>query len=424
VAQLSRSEERALAAIDREAVVSQLMELLAVPSVSGSEAECDVQHLLAKELQTLDLDVDLWAMDVDGLAATEGFPGSEAERTEAWGLVGTRSGESAVPALVLQGHVDVVPPGDLTRWSAAPFEPTVRGDAIHARGACDMKAGVVANLAAARAIRDSGVALPGGLALHLVIGEEDGGLGAFGTLRRGHTGDACVITEPTSGTLITGVAGALTFTLEVPGAATHAATPYAGSSAIDSYVRLHAAMHELQTERNRIVDPLMREYPVAYPLVIGRLQAGDWASSVPDRLVAEGRLGLRIDEDPESAREELASWIAVVSEADPFLRDHPPVLTWSGGQFAGGRLPAGHPLGDVVARAHADVTNGPTPRERGAPYGSDLRLYQGSGIPTLHYGPGDVRLAHSPEEAVEIDEVLRVVEALVLATVRLAGDGS
>jgi acetylornithine deacetylase len=287
-----------------------------------------------------------------------------------------------------------------------------------------MKAGVVANLAAARAIRDSGVALPGGLALHLVIGEEDGGLGAFGTLRRGHTGGACVITEPTGGTLVTGVAGALTFTLEVPGAATHAATPYAGSSAIDSYVRLHAAMHELQRERNRIVDPLMREYPVAYPLVVGRLQAGDWASSVPDRLVAEGRLGVRIDEDLESARDELASWLRVVCEADPFLRDHPPVLTWSGGQFAGGRLPAGHPLGGVVAQAHADVTNGPAPRERGAPYGSDLRLYQGSGIPTLHYGPGDVRLAHSPEEAVEIDEVLRVVEALVLTTLRVAGAGS
>jgi acetylornithine deacetylase len=183
-------------------------------------------------------------------------------------------------------------------------------------------------------------------------------------------------------------------------------------------------MHELQRERNRIVDPLMREYPVAYPLVIGRLQAGDWASSVPDRLVAEGRLGVRIDEDLESARDELASWIRVVSEADPFLRDHPPVLTWSGGQFAGGRLPAGHPLGGVVAQAHADATNGAAPRERGAPYGSDLRLYQGSGIPTLHYGPGDVRLAHSPEEAVEIDEVLRVVEALVLTTLRMAGEGS
>jgi acetylornithine deacetylase len=284
-----------------------------------------------------------------------------------------------------------------------------------------MKAGVVANLAAARAIRDSGVRLRRGLALHLVIGEEDGGLGAFGTLRRGHTGEACVITEPTSGTLVTGAAGALTFTLEVPGAATHAATPYAGSSAIDSYVRLHAGLQSLQSERNRIVEPLMREYPVPYPLVIGRVSAGDWSSSVPDRLVAEGRLGLRIDEDPASARAELEYWIGVVAEADPYLRDHPPVLSWSGGQFAGGRLPAGHPLAEVVGTAHADLTGGSPPRERGAPYGSDLRLYAASGIPTLHYGPGDVRLAHGPDEAVDIDEVVRVVETLVLTALRTCG---
>ncbi|MGY1805565.1 ArgE/DapE family deacylase [Blastococcus sp. SYSU D00922] len=419
--ELTRAEERALAAIDRPSIVSSLVDLLAVPSISGTDAECDVQHRLAKDVQSLGLDVDLWAMDLDELTAADGFPGTEAPRSEAWGLVGTRAGESRVPALVLQGHVDVVPPGDLAHWRTAPFEPTLRDGRIHARGACDMKAGVVANLAAVRAIRESGVRLRGGLALHLVIGEEDGGLGAFGTLRRGHTGEACVITEPTSGTLVTGAAGALTFTLEVPGAATHAATPYAGSSAIDSYVRLHMGLQSLQAERNRIVEPLMREYPTPYPLVIGRVQAGDWSSSVPDRLVAEGRLGLRIDEDPAAARAELEYWVGVVAEADPYLRDHPPVVTWSGGQFAGGSLPVGHPLAGVVATAHADVTGGPAPRERGAPYGSDLRLYAGSGIPTLHYGPGDVRLAHGPEEAVEVDEVVRVVETLVLTALRTCG---
>jgi acetylornithine deacetylase len=421
VADLTRAEERALAAIDREAVVEPLVALLAVPSISGSDAECDVQHELAKEVDALGLDVDLWSMDVPALEAAEGFPGTETVRAEAWGLVGTRPGDDAVPALVLQGHVDVVPPGDLAHWRTAPFEPTLRAGRVHARGACDMKAGVVANLAAVRALRDSGVRLRGGLALHLVIGEEDGGLGAFGTLRRGHTGGACVITEPTSGTLVTGAAGALTFTLEVAGAATHAATPYAGSSAIDSYVRLHMGLQSLQAERNRIVEPLMREYPTPYPLVIGRVQAGDWSSSVPDRLVAEGRLGLRIDEDPAAARAELEHWIGVLAEGDHFLRDHPPVLTWSGGQFAGGRLPEGHVLADVVARAHADVTGGPAPRERGAPYGSDLRLYARSGIPTLHYGPGDVRLAHGPDEAVEVDEVVRVVETLVLTALRTCG---
>ena len=89
--------------------------------------------------------------------------------------------------------------------------------------------------------------------------------------------------------------------------------------------------------------------------------------------------------------------------------------------MAGGRLPEGNWLADTVAAAHADVSGGGSLRERGAPYGSDLRLYASSGIPTLHYGPGDVRLAHGPEEAVAVDEVIRVVEALVLTALRTCG---
>jgi acetylornithine deacetylase len=425
VAPLTRAEERALAAVDRTAIATALTELLAVPSVGGTDAEADVQHLLAKQLTRLGLDVDLWAMDLPALTADAEFPGAEVARPEAWGLVGTAAGAEDgtddVPALVLSGHVDVVPPGDLAKWGTEPFEPTWHGTRVHGRGACDMKAGVVANLAAVAAVRAAGVRLRRGVALHLVVGEEDGGLGAFGTLRRGHTGEACIITEPTSGTLITAAAGALTFTLEVPGVATHASTPYAGHSAIDSYVLLHRALAELGEQRNRAVETLMAEYPVPYPLVVGRVRAGDWSSSVPDLLVADGRLGLRIEEDPDVARRELEERIAAVAAADPFLRDHPPVVTWSGGQFAGGQLFPGHPLRELVLQAHADIAGQERLRERGAPYGSDLRLYAGAGVPTLHYGPGDVRLAHGPDEAVELDEVVRVTEALVLAVLRSCG---
>ena len=421
MSQLTAVEARALDAVDREAVAASLTELLAVPSVTGSDAESDVQHLVAKQLTALGMDVDLWPLDLPVLAATAGFPGTEADRSEAWGLVGTAHGEGDRPALVLQGHVDVVPSGDLARWRSDPFEPTWRGRRVHGRGACDMKAGVVANLAAYTAILRSGVRLRRGVALQFVIGEEDGGLGAFGTLQRGHTGEACIITEPTSGTLITGAAGALTFTLELQGVATHASTPYAGHSALDSYLPLHRALAELSEVRNHTVEPLMREYPVPYPIVVGRLRAGDWSSSVPDQLVADGRLGLRIEEDPDDARRELEECIAAAAARDPFLRDHPPVLTWSGGQFAGGHLPAGAGLRDLVADVHADVTGTGRPRERGAPYGSDLRLYAGAGIPTLHYGPGDVRLAHGPDEAVDLDEVVTVTRALVLAVLRSCG---
>lgn len=418
---LTSVEKQALNAVDRDGIIAMLQDLVAIPSVSGSDAECDIQHVLAKRLRQLDLDVDLWSMDLEALQAEPGFPGTEAPRTEAWGLVGTHPGDTPRPALVVQGHVDVVPPGDRAKWTQDPFRPRLTADRVHGRGTCDMKAGVVANLAALHAIERSGASLHHGLAIHCVVGEEDGGLGAFGTLRRGHAGERCIITEPTGGTLVTGNAGALTFRIEVPGAATHGSTRYAGSSAIDSYLAIHGALNRLEAERNRVVEPLMREYPIPYPISVGRIRAGDWPSSVPDLLVAEGRMGLRIDEDPVGAREQLREVVHEVSARDPFLRDHPPVLTWSGGQFRGGQLAPGDSLRHLVGQAHADATAQPPPRERGAPYGSDLRLYAASGIPTLHYGPGDVRLAHGPNESVGIEEIVQVTQTLLLTILRVCG---
>lgn len=419
---LADAELRALAFVDERELVRDLVELVEIPSVSGSDAESDIQHRLAKQLRQLDLDLDLWQLDLPELRADPRFPGWEVERTESWGLVAGPGTTADPPALVLQGHVDVVPAGDPARWSSAPFVPRLSGGRVHGRGTVDMKAGVVAMLAAARAVRSGGVRLERTYALHLVVGEEDGGLGAFATLRRGHRGEACVIAEPTSGTVTTANGGALTFEISVAGAATHASTRYAGVSAFEAFLPVNAALAALEARRNQRVDPLMQEYPVAYPLSVGRVRCGDWASSVPDLLVAEGRLGVALDEDPADARAELEHAVATAAGSDPWLRDHPPTVSWSGGQFASGRYAGDHGrLLATVNAAHADVTTGPPPRERGAPYGSDLRLYADAGIPTLHYGPGDVRLAHGPDESVEVTELVTVTEALVLALLRTCG---
>ncbi|MGW5641126.1 M20/M25/M40 family metallo-hydrolase, partial [Streptomyces sp. NPDC003832] len=347
---LSREEGAALAAVDEGDAVRTLLELIAVPSVTGSAAESELQHLLARRLELLGLDVDLWSMDLAGLRADPDFPGSEAPREEAWGLVGTTGGEDG-PTLVLQGHVDVVPPGDPATWEGDPFVPRVTGDLVHGRGACDMKAGLTAHLAALAAIRAAGIRLRGKVAVHFVVGEEDGGLGAFGTLRRGHRGDACVITEPTGGSVITANAGALTFRLAVPGRSAHGSSREQGVSAIDAYLPLHRALARLEEERNRDPAPLMAEYPIPYGLSVGTLRAGDWASSVPDLLVAEGRLGVRLGEEPALARAEFERCVAEACAADPWLRDHPATVTWPGGQFASGALPDGHPLAALVRDA-------------------------------------------------------------------------
>ncbi|MEV7179425.1 ArgE/DapE family deacylase [Kitasatospora sp. NPDC093679] len=419
-ADLTAREAAALAAVDEAAVARTLLDLIAIPSVTGSAAESEIQHHLAGLLDGLGLETDLWSMDLPALRADPDFPGTEAPREEAWGLVAGTGGDDG-PTVVLQGHVDVVPPGDAAQWVGDPFVPRVAGDAVHGRGACDMKAGLAAHLAALAAIRASGARLRGRVAVHFVVGEEDGGLGAFGTLRRGYTGDACLITEPTGGTLVTANAGALTFRIEVHGRAAHASTRNEGASAIDAYLPVHAALARLEAARNTAPDPLMAEYPIPYALSVGKVRAGDWASSVPDRLVAEGRLGVRLGEDPAAAMADLEECVARACAADPWLREHPASVTWPGGLFASGRLPAGHPLGGLVRAAHADAVGGAALRERGAPYGSDLRLYAAAGVPTLQFGPGDVRVAHSPREQVSVRETAEVARTLVLAVLRSAG---
>ena len=391
------------ASVDPDLVLRTLRDLVAVPSTGGEPGEVDVQHLLAGRLGDLGLTVDLWPLDLAALRSEAGYPGEEVERTEAWGLVATNQPGEDV-GLVLSAHVDVVPSGDPTAWTGDPFAPVVSAGRLVGRGACDMKGGLAAILGALAALGPDVTAVPP-FAVHCVIGEEDGGLGAYATLARGHTGRACVIPEPTDLELVTANAGSLTFRIEVPGLATHGSTAYAGVSAIDAYLPLHAALARLSERRNRLREPLLDHLPVPYPLSVGRLQAGDWASSVPDRLVAEGRYGLRVEEDPAAARTELEAAVAEAADEHPYLHDHPPVVTWPGGRFRGGRLPAGNVFAPQVGAAHATVTGGPVPGEHGAPWGSDQRLYTGAGIPTLHYGPGDVRLAHGPDENVPLEQV-------------------
>ena len=350
---------------DDGALVATLQELIAIPSVGGSVAEVTIQHRLATRLADLGLDVDLWPLDLADLRCRPDYPGEEVHRETAWGLVATnRPGER--PALILQGHVDVVPTGDPAAWSGDPFTAAVRDGRVIGRGACDMKGGVAAILDAVAIAQRAAVSLPP-FAVHFVVGEEDGGLGAFATLARGHVGDSCIIPEPTDLRLVTANAGSLTFRIEVPGRATHGSTRYEGSSAIDSYLPIHVALADLERRRNVKPEPIMQDHPIPYPLSVGRISGGDWPSSVPDKVVVEGRYGLRIEEDPASARAELEAAVADAAGHDPYLRDHPPRVDWPGGRFRGGRLAAGHPLRTLVADAHHRVTGRDPGPERGGP---------------------------------------------------------
>lgn len=403
------------------AAEARLAELVRVPSVGGTDGEHEIQSMLATELTTAGLEVDHWRLPLDELTAQPDFPGVEVERSEAWGLVARLPGSGDGASLMLNAHVDVVPTGDPGAWSRPdPFSGEVHDGELYGRGACDMKAGLVAAMAAAQAVRRAGARLRGDLLLACVPGEEDGGLGTYATLRRGWRADACVLPEPTGLHIVPANAGALTFRLTVPGRATHASRRTEGVSAVTKLVPVLAALERLEARRNADVDPLLARWPIAYPLSIGRVEAGDWASTVPDLLVAEGRLGVALDEPVEDARRALEDAVAEACADDPWLAEHPVTVAWWGGQFASGRLPAGSDLADRVGQAHRRAGGG-AQQTWGAPYGSDLRLLSGAGIPTLHYGPGESALAHAADERVPLAEVHTAARALALLALDVCG---
>ena len=161
---------------------------------------------------------------------------------------------------------------------------------MHGRGSVDMKGGVVAALHALAELREG--ERPE-VVLQAVASEEDGGLGTFAALERDAAFDAALIPEPTGYEVVCAQAGALTFRVTVRGRAAHAAMRLAGRSALDRYVGLHLAIQAHERAINRAVEhPAMQALALPYPINVGLIEGGEWSSSVPDRVVFEGRLGV------------------------------------------------------------------------------------------------------------------------------------
>lgn len=413
---LTTSQHRILSALDTSKIATELSDLIRVPSVTGSASESELSHLLAQQLTDDGFIVDHWEIDIAHTANDPQYPGTEADRKQAFGLVAVTATDPE-PGLILQGHLDVVPPGDPSAWAGMdPFSGLISDGWVHGRGAADMKGGVAAILAASRAVARSGVRLRAPLAIHLVVSEEDGGLGAFATLKRGHRGAAAIIAEPTRSQLIVANAGALTFRITVPGKAAHGSSRYEGVSAFDAFLPVYRALQEWERQMNAERSALFGSNPLPYPLSVGTIHAGDWASTVPDVLVADGRVGVPLGVDPEQIRIQVAEVISEACSHDDWLRGHPATVHWVGGQFASGQIEAGHPLIGHMSDAVTHVT-GVRPQQSAAPYGSDLRLYSGmAGIPTLHFGPGDIRHAHAAGERISIREVEQAAQALSIVS--------
>jgi acetylornithine deacetylase len=410
-----RAEVRAVESLDIHACIRLAQDLVRVPSVTGNERA--VQDLVALMLEEAGLEVDRFEADVDQLKAHPRFPGMEVDRTEAV-LVAGILGQKGERSLILNGHVDVVPPGDRQAWHASPWSAHIQAGRLYGRGACDMKAGLAVGISAASALKKSGLPLRGRLIVQSVVGEEDGGIGTFAMAQRGYRADAAYVLEPTRLRIIPAQAGALSFRLRIRGQSAHASVRYEGISAIDKFELVEARLRQLERSLNQDPHPLFRHYPVAYPLSIGRLKAGSWSSTVPDELVCEGRVGVPVGMASGEVRRQFAAAISDVAQRDPWLAEHPPQLEWNGGQFDAVEVDASLPAFLALTAAHAEEF-GVDPEPDGAPYGSDMRLLvHEAETPAILYGPGDIKQAHSTDEWIAVGEIERAARVVTAAAAR------
>jgi acetylornithine deacetylase len=413
--------------IDRLAtpMTSFLQQLVQTASLPGEEQAA--QHLYAAKLRELGCRVQILKSERSELQDHPAFSDDGVSFDERLNVVGVWSGsqtaaETKGRSLILNGHMDVVPVGDPRLWKFPPWSGTIEGGRLHGRGACDMKAGLTAAVFAVEALRNLGFRPDGPVLLESVIGEESGGVGTLTTLLRGFRADGAVLMEPTRLRSCPVHAGALSFRITISGRAIHASMKRFGVSAVEEFQKVFAAIETLDGERHEQYENRIFEFDdnIA-PICIGTVAAGDWLSTVPEKLVAEGRLGVFPGERLSDARDALGKRLAQVAASSVWLREHPPTLEWIEGQFEPGQTSLQAPIVQAISGAHTQVA-GSAPVVQGVPYGSDLRLFtEHGGVPAVLYGPGDVAFAHTVEEHVELEEVYTCAKVLALLITEWCG---
>jgi acetylornithine deacetylase len=393
--QMGQSVAHSLRALD-DAVVARserafdfLQQLVAAPSLVGEEA--GAQEVVAGELARLGFELRRVAVP----AEIAERPGAGVPSLPYDGrplVVGERAGSGR--SLLINGHVDVVPPGDAERWSSPAFEPRIEEGWLYGRGAGDMKSGfAMAALAIEALLETMPDALAGPLSFVSVIEEECTGNGTLAACEAGVLADAVLLPEPSGLELLLDGIGILWFELTVEGIPAHAQRPSVGANAVELALPL--------LERLRILEREINDGGSGHALNVGTFHAGDWQSSVP----ATARLGVRLGFPREWTVEEAQARVldAIGSAAE---------VRFNGFRAEGYALDAEHELVHAVAAAHADVVGAP-PSISSLSATTDARVYINRfGIPALSYGPR-VRNMHGIDEAVELASI--VTGARVLA---------
>jgi len=405
------------AAFDRQ--VDFLSELTSHPSTRGNERSA--QDFMARELGARGYEIDRWQIDLAEIRHLPGFSPVLGLYEDAVNVVGThRARTGRGRSLILNGHIDVVPAGPADMWDSPPFEPRVADGWLYGRGGGDMKAGLTSNLFALDALAACGLAPAGDVFYQSVVEEECTGNGALACLARGYTADAALIPEPFAEKLVMAQLGVIWFQVHLKGLPTHVAYAGTGSNAIEAAIPLIQALHEMEHRWNaaghRPADYAHMDH--ALNLNVGRIEGGDWTSSVPAWCVFDVRMGLFPGQSIDAAKSEIEQVILKAAQGNAFLRDSLPEIVYHGFHAEGYALSqdGSARAADAISaldRAHHDIT-GDTLTRTAITATTDARFFGlYADTPALVYGPR-AEAIHGFNERVDLDSLRRVTKATAM----------
>lgn len=396
-------------------------DLIRFPSLRGAEHTC--QDFVFRALRERGYAMDRFPMDRKAIAAHPGGSPWSQEHSDAPIVVGIhRPREEKGRSLILQAHVDVVPVGPADMWTHNPFDAVIDGDWLYGRGGADMKAGHAANLYCLDALRRIGMQPAATVYVQSVVEEESTGNGALMTHLRGYKADAVLIPEPEEEKLVRANVGVLWFQVEVRGIPVHVREMANGANAIDANYRVVAELRRLEADWN--VAKTGREHfaDVDHPinLNIGKIEGGDWASSVPCWCRIDCRIGLYPGVDARKAAKEISDRVAAFARTDPFMSNNPPKVTFNGFHTEGYVQAPGTEAEAILGRAH-EASTGKALTSFMTPGYLDTRVYAlYDKIPSLCYGPISENI-HGFDERVSLASLKRITGTMALFVAEWCG---
>jgi acetylornithine deacetylase/succinyl-diaminopimelate desuccinylase family protein len=351
-------------------------------------------------------------------------------------VAGCLAGSGGGKSMAINGHVDVVPVGDTSAWTHDPWAGEVVGGKLWGRGSTDMKGGVAAGITAVRALKDAGIELAGDVWIHVVSDEEVVGFGTRRLIEKLPRVDAVIDAEPTDLKIMPVEGGLIHFRIEFEGRESHAGNRYmsvhaggygdrAGINAIEKAIKVVVALQELERQWGNL-----RGHPMLPPgfnsLMPGIISGGPGGGhdgqinlisnpgTSPNYCSVEYNVWYLPQESFEAIRDEIEAYVTDVCRTDPWLRAHPPRFTWKLRNvfFPPVDTSPDHPFIQTLAGSLAEL--GLPPRVEAFTAASELAWYAEQGIDGTIFGPGRIAQAHSPNEYVEIEQLVSACKAIAL----------